>query len=81
MKTIPEPGGARFMVRCDGCECLLYRVNVESHCVAFVEDEERIKPLQVTAGNLRLLFCKRSCMLAALADLPLDDFRSGWPVL
>jgi hypothetical protein len=68
------------LVRCDGCEALLYRVNTEHACVAFVEDEARIKPLIVQVGHLRLLFCKRSCMLTALADLPLDDFQSGWPV-
>jgi hypothetical protein len=77
----PLPSSTQRLVRCDSCNRLLYRINTERMCVAFVEDEERIKPLVVLVADRRLLFCSRGCMLTTLATIPIDEIASGWPVL
>lgn len=78
-QPIPKP---RDEKRCDLCDRLLYRLSDgPMYGVRYVEGEERIKPILVVVANLRLLFCRKPCMVEYLDAMPDDVLRSaGWPL-
>jgi hypothetical protein len=72
-------------VRCDTCRLAMYRVRGSNVCVLSKEEQAlagalTIRPIVITIGYRKFVFCTVGCASTKLRELPDSELRSGYPL-